>query len=213
MDSMIEIILITLIVLLFVFLGIEIRNYFFNKRNQKPKVAASVLLEKINTICKLATVQGTFKEIVNYQDSKRFFKMIPFEKKALVLVDAIALVGFDLNKMDVRVEEEKRRIIIENFPDPEVISIDTNIQYYDVQETGFNKFSTRNFTELNQLAKETISEKIEESNLATLANKQAIEALDLVEYLAQSMGWHLQMKFLQESKPVKKIAKKTNKEE
>lgn len=202
---MIEIILIALLILLLVFLGLEIRDYIWNRKGKKPKVAASVLLEKINTICKLATVQGSFKEIVNYQDSKKFFKMIPFQKKAIVLVDAIAHVGFDLNKMQLRVEEEKKRIVIETFPEPEVISIDTNIQYYDVQESGFNKFSTQNFTELNQLAKETIGEKIEESNLASLASQQAIEALDLVEYLAQSMGWHLQMKFLQQKAETKSL--------
>lgn len=204
---MIETILILLLVLLLVVLGIEVRNYFINKKSSKPKVAASVLLEKINTICKLATVQGSFKEIVNYQDSKRFFKLFPFEKKAIVLVDAIAHVGFDLNKMEIRVEQEKRRIYIEQFPEPEVISIDTNIQYYDVQETGFNKFSTQTYTELNQLAKETIIEKIDESNLASLARQQAIEALDLVEYLAQSMGWNLQMKFLQDTQQKNSLKK------
>lgn len=208
---MIETILIILLILLVVFLGLEIRNYFFAEKRRKPKVAASVLLEKINTICKLATVQGTFKEIVNYQDSKSFLKMIPFEKKAIVLVDAIAHVGFDLNKIELRVEQEKRRIIIERFPEPEVISIDTNIQYYDVKQSGFNKFSTKNYTELNQLAKETISEKIEESNLSVLANQQALEALDLVEYLAQSMGWHLQMNFLQEKNPTKQNKTKLEK--
>ncbi len=158
---------------------------------------------------------GSFKEIVNYQDSKRFLKLIPIEKKAIVLVDAIAHVGFDLNKMRTRVEQEKRRIIIENFPEPEIISIDTNIQYYDVQESGLNKFSTKNFTELNQLAKETISTKIAESNLSHLAQQQAMEALDLVEYLAQSMGWHLQMNFLSETstqpKPLKSKQKKEEK--
>lgn len=209
---MIEIILTVLLVLLTVFLGIEIRNYLLNKHRKKPQVAASVLLEKINTICKLATVQGSFKEIVNYQDSKRFFKLIPFEKKAIVLVDAVAHIGFDLNKMQLHVEQEKRRIIIDHFPEAEVVSIDTNIQYYDVQESGFNKFSTQNFTELNQLAKETIGEKIEESNLASLARQQAMEALDLVEYLAQSMGWHLQMKFLQEKPQPKTLKHKLKKQ-
>lgn len=210
---MIEILLLVLLILLVVFLRLELWNFFVKKKGRQPKVAASVLLEKINTICKLATVQGSFKEIVNYHDSKRFFKLIPFEKKAIVLVDAIAHVGFDLNKMQLHVEKEKRRIIIEHFPEAEVISIDTNIQYYDVQQTGFNKFSTQNYTELNQLAKETIGQKIEESNLASLARQQAIEALDLVEYLAQSMGWHLQMKFLEEKRQPKLVGKQHKKEE
>lgn len=212
MDGIIEIILFVLLAALVFFLVLEVRNFFTNKKGKKPQVAASVLLEKINTICKLATVQGSFKEIVNYQDSKRFFKLIPFEKKAIVLVDAVAHVGFDLNKMQAHVEQEKRRIIIEYFPEPEVISIDTNIQYYDVQESGFNKFSTQNFTELNQLAKETIEEKIKESNLASLAQQQAMEALDLVEYLAQSMGWHLQMQFLQSTSQPKLLKTKLKKE-
>lgn len=204
---MFEIILILILIALFVFLGIEIRGYF-TKKAEKPKVAATVLLEKINTICKLATVQGGFKEIVNYHDSKSILRLFPFEKKAIVLVDAVAHVGFDLNKMQLHVEQEKRRIVIDTFPEPEIISIDTNIQYYDVKESEFNKFSTQNFTELNQLAKETITEKIKESNLATSATTQAMEALDLVEYLAQSMGWHLQMNFLKNTTLSKKIEQK-----
>lgn len=212
MDGIIEVILFVLLAALVFFLALEVRKFFLGKKGKKPQVAASVLLEKINTICKLATVQGSFKEIVNYQDSKRFFKLIPFEKKAIVLVDAIAHVGFDLNKMQVHVEQGKKKIVIDHFPEPEVISIDTNIQYYDVQESGFNKFSTQNFTELNQLAKETIEGKIKESNLSSLAQQQAIEALDLVEYLAQSMGWHLQMQFLQAAPKSKPLETKLKKE-
>lgn len=207
---MFEVILILILIALFVFLGIEIRNYFI-KKTEKPKVAATVLLEKINTICKLATVQGGFKEIVNYHDSKNILRLFPFEKKAIVLVDAVAHVGFDLNKMLLHVEQEKKRIVIDTFPEPEIISIDTNIEYYDVKESEFNKFSTQNFTELNQLAKETITEKIKESSLSMSATKQAMEALDLVEYLAQSMGWHLQMNFLKNTTLSKQIEEKNNK--
>lgn len=207
---MFEVILILILIALFVFLGIEIRNYFI-KKTEKPKVAATVLLEKINTICKLATVQGGFKEIVNYHDSKNILRLFPFEKKAIVLVDAVAHVGFDLNKMLLHVEQEKKRIVIDTFPEPEIISIDTNIEYYDVKESEFNKFSTQNFTELNQLAKETITEKIKESSLSISATKQAMEALDLVEYLAQSMGWHLQMNFLKNTTLSKQIEEKNNK--
>lgn len=204
---MMEVILIIVLAILIVLLVLEVRNYFFRK-NQQPAVAASVLLEKITTICKLATVQGAFKEIVNYQDSKKVLKLFPTEKKAIILVDALAHVGFDLNKMKLKVEQEKKRITIEEFPDPEIISIDTNIQYYDVKETGLNKFSTQNYTELNQLARETITAKIAQSNLFSAAQQQVVEALDLVVYLAQSMGWHFQMNNLPMPEQQKKLDKK-----
>ncbi len=153
------------------------------------------------------------RKTFNHLYKKKLMNLTKQEKKAIVLVDAVAHIGFDMHKIEVSVEQEKRRIIIEKFPDPEVISVDTNIQYYDVQESGLNKFSTQNYTELNKLAKETITEKISESNLSLLAQQQAIEALDLVEYLAQSMGWHLQLKAFEASLKPKPLQYKKEKNE
>lgn len=50
-------------------------------------------------MCKFITVEGDFAEIYHYEDVKeRFLKLVSSTKKALVIIDAKAHVGFDLSK-------------------------------------------------------------------------------------------------------------------
>ncbi len=196
---MIEMLTIILILLLGA-LYLSVRDTVHKKKRQKTE--ASVLLEKIKVVSKLVSVQGDFTEIVNYQDSKRFLHLIHFEKKALITIKANSLIGFDLKKVKIHANNKTKEIVIEHFPEPEVISIDHQVEYYDLKESKFNKFSPENHTELNKLAKKTIEQKISNSELPLLAQQQVHEAIGLLSQIAVSIGWKINTKALGEIHPV-----------
>ena len=168
-------------------------TYF--KGLQKKRLANSqsvILLEKIRSVCKFITVEGDFAEIYHYEDVKeRFLKLITSKKKALVIINAKAYVGFDFSKVKMEANANSKTVVLQHFPQPEVLSIETNLNYYDKSDGYFNKFEATDLTELNAEAKKHIQEKIPESGLYEIAGKEALETVLLIETIVQTIGWKL----------------------
>ena len=84
---------------------VSIRSlYLYNHFNGKKRHSAQsvILLDKIKRVCKFITVEGDFAEIYHYEDVKeRFLKLVSSKKKALVVINAKAYVGFDFNKIEL----------------------------------------------------------------------------------------------------------------
>ncbi len=162
------------------------------KNKQTTNAQSILLLDKIKRVCKFITVEGDFAEIYHYEDVKeKFLKLITSRKKALVIINAKAHVGFDLSKLKLQSNAKTKRVLLTHFPQPEVLSIETTINYYDKQDGMFNKFEASDLTELNSKAKVHIQEKIPESGLYNVAKLEALEAIQLIESMVQTIGWSL----------------------
>jgi hypothetical protein len=151
-----------------------------------------LLLDKVKRVCKFITVEGDFAEIYHYEDVKeKFLKLISSKKKALVVINAKAHVGFDLNKVRMTSNIKEKTVVLSHFPQPEVLSIESDINYYDKSDGMFNKFDASDLTELHTQAKEHIREKVPESGLYNIARLEAFEAIQLIENLVETIGWRL----------------------
>ena len=76
----------------------------FSKRNSRKRtdIQSVVLLEKMKRVCKLVTVEGDFAEIYHYKSLKdKWVDYFIGRKKAIILINAKAHVGFDLNKIEL----------------------------------------------------------------------------------------------------------------
>ena len=162
------------------------------KTKQTTNSQSIILLDKIKRVCKFVTVEGDFAEIYHYEDVKeKFLKLISSKKKALVVINAKAQVGFDLSKIKMHSDTQTKRVTLSHFPQPEILSIETNMNYYDKQDGMFNKFDASDLTELNANAKIHIEEKIPESGLFNVAKTEALQAILLIENLVETIGWTL----------------------
>jgi len=162
------------------------------KKKQLVNSQSTILLDKIKNVCKFITVEGDFAEIYHYEDVKeRFLKLLSSRKKALVVINAKAHVGYDLSKIDLEADRDKKKIILKHFPQPEVLSIETNLNYYDKTEGYFNRFEATDLTGLHKEAKQHIQDKIPESGLIQAAQKEALETILLIETIVQTIGWKL----------------------
>lgn len=162
------------------------------KQKQLVKSQSILLLDKIKSVCKFITVEGDFAEIYHYEDVKeKFLKMITSKKKALVVVNAKAHVGYDLAKIQLQADKDSKKIFLNHFPQPEVLSIETNLNYYDKKDGYFNKFEASDLTELHQEAKKHIHDKIPESGLIQAAQKEALQTIGLMENIVETLGWQL----------------------
>lgn len=179
------------------FLGAIITFWVLNYikiQNKKERTSEQsvILLEKIRTVCKLITVEGEFAEIYHYENVKeRFLSMISSKKKAIILINAKAHIGFDLSKIKMNAINEKKVIKLTHFPQPEVLSVETDFKYYDKKDGFFNKFETSDLTDLNVKAKEHVMAKIPESGLLESARNEALEAVLMIETIVETIGWTL----------------------
>ncbi len=151
-----------------------------------------ILLDKIKKVTKLITVEGDFSEIYHHEDTQeKFLGLISSKKKAIIIINAKTHIGFDFRKMRMEADSKKKIITLSQFPQPEVLSIEPNIRFYDIQDGFLNKFSSEDLTKVNQAAKEHVLQKIPESNLMQTASTEALEAIILMQSLVETIGWKL----------------------
>ncbi|WP_456441924.1 DUF4230 domain-containing protein [Psychroserpens sp.] len=166
-----------------------VKQFSIKKRTNSQSV---ILLDKIKKVCKFITVEGDFAEIYHYEDVKeRFLKLVTSRKKALVVINAKAHVGFDLSKIQLESDTKSKTVKLFHFPQPEVLSIETDLNYYDKTDGMFNKFEASDLTELHNEAKLHIMNKVPESGLYEVAKKEALESVLLIEAIVETIGWKL----------------------
>lgn len=185
---MVEKIIIILVIIATFLLGGFLVHRYYQAQIIEKEISAQVLLERVESVTKLISVEGYFSEIYDYKDHY-YFDISPFQKKALLRVKAKVSVGYDLEKIKIEANESTKVLTISNIPDPRILSIDHEVDYYDLQNGMFNSFSNRDLTKINQDAKDFIREKANTGDLFLQAEKQSVEMLDMIKLIAESAGW------------------------
>ena len=183
---------------------------FFTKKKRKELTEhqSVVILDRIKSVCKLVSVEGDFAEIYRYENIKDgFMSILISKKKALVVINAKAQIGYDLKKLKITADTNRKKIVLNEFPEPEILSIEPDIQFYDVKNGLFNSFSPEDLTELNKNAKAHIRNKIPESGLIDTAKKEALQAVLLIEKIVETIGWELDYSALEIEESEKSILK------
>lgn len=164
--------------------------FYFKWKNSSPveKIESSIIVNKIEKVLKMVSVEANFSELLTYQDYE-YIDFPGFRKKAIIKVEAKVLVGIDLNKINIEIREKEKEIRIKNMPTAEILAIDHQLSYYDVQNGIFNSFDEKTLTAVQEKAKQLILEKAKETNIIEQANDQRYEYFELIYYLAKSTGW------------------------
>lgn len=186
-------IIVLLIILLFFGLGIYLTKQYYTWNETKVREQSEVLLEKVKSVYKLVTVEGHFSEVYDYEDYWGY-NFSPFRKKALIRVKAKVLVGYDLEKMEIEAFPDERRIVVSQLPEPQIISIEHDLDYYDITEGTFNTFGKDDYNKLNNNAKQFIVDKAQHSDLVNNARQRGNRAMDMMQFIVENAGWQLEVK-------------------
>lgn len=157
----------------------------------KETMDSEVLLEKIHKVYKLVVVEGEFADILNYQNYYGF-DLPGFRKKALIKVKAKVSVGYDLENLKIEFDQTRKVVLIKNLPEPEILAIDTDISYFDLDDGFFNNFTETELTKLNRAAKDTIRSAALRSSMMQTARGQAFEMLGTLALLVETEGWKIE---------------------
>ncbi len=166
------------------------KTYYTWTTKVEVEEQSKVLLEKIKTVTKLVTVEGYFSEIYDYQEYWGY-DLGPFRKKALIRVKAKVSVGYDLTKMNFEANSATKTITISNMPDPEIMSIDHDLDYYDITEGTFNTFDEKGYNKMNKNAKEKVRKEAMNSDLFLTAEAESAQLMDIMEFMVEGAGWTL----------------------
>ena len=183
-----------ILLLLGLFLGALFMFLLFKAAKAgKTKVTVTesshTVVESMKKVFKIVCAEGYFSEIYDYKESKKYFSFIPAYKRALVVVKAKALIGFDFDKFVWETDEENQKVRLVSFPDPELLSIDTDYNYYSIEEEILYKFTTEDFKNIQTNAKKQIEEAALKSDLSKIAAEQM---RTLLTEIIISKNWQLE---------------------
>jgi len=184
----------------YIFLGIVIAfvivfvlRYCENKNENREILEANTALiqKELNNVGKLIVTEGSYAQVFSYSDSKNLmYGLFDARKRALVVVNAKATIAYDLSKVEKNVDENTRTVTITKIPEPE-LSINPNIQYYDVTQDYLNQFTASDYNKIKSRIEKSLRKKIEASELRTNAENRLISELQKIYILTNSMGWTL----------------------
>ena len=154
----------------------------------------TIVLEKIKKVTKLISVEGQFSELYNYKESYDYDFFNLFSKKILLRVNAKVSVGYDFEKVNISIDSLNKTVTLNELPQPEILSIDHDLDYYDISEGTFNRFTNDEYNMINKKAKELIITKAKNTSLISTAEEQKKEYISMMEMALQSAGWKLVVK-------------------
>jgi hypothetical protein len=183
-----------------IFLGIVIAfvivfglRYCEDRKDKRETLEAntSLIQKELKNVGKLIVTEGSYAQVFTYNDSKDlFYGLLDAQKKALIVVNAKASIAYDLSKVNTNVDEATKTVTITNIPEPE-LSINPNIQYYDITQDYLNQFTASDYNKIKSRVEKSLRKKIEDSELRTNAENRLISELQKIYILTNSMGWTL----------------------
>lgn len=168
-------------------------HYCENKKDKNLELSeTSQLIQlQLQNVGKLIVTEGAFSQVFTFEDSqKRFYNLISFNKRALVVVNAKVTIGYDLSQIETHIDQENKTVSILYIPEEE-LNIYPSIEYYDVTQDYFNQFSANDFNTIKSKVNSLLEDKIEKSDLKYNAKNRLISELQKIYILTSTMGWTL----------------------
>ena len=168
------------------------------------------MLEQIRKVTKLVTVEGDVSELYNSTKTKEVTLYIPlparfsFEKSATVQVEGTVLVGYNLEQLSIDVDEANRTITLGNLPEPEILAIDHEMIYRNLEESWFNSFTAEDYSMLNKEAKDRLRDEALKSKLMEEARLEGNTLIDAIRFLAKGVGFEI---LIEEERPAAAVPK------
>ena len=134
--------------------------------------SSHTVVESVRKVFKIVCAEGQFNELYNYEETKKLLGILPSTKKAIVIVKAKVLVGFNFEKMKWEADETQKRIKIIDFPQAEILSIETDYKYYNMEENIFDMFSRDDLSKIQQNGKKQVEIAALNSDLSNMAAEQ-----------------------------------------
>ena len=170
-----------------------------NQTEVKSTTDVNILYEEIKRVCKLIAVEGTYAERFDSLSEKSIPILYPLpykyklSKEATLFVSGKIMVGYDMSKMEIKMDSETKTVTLIGIPEPEILAIDHDLTYENIEDSWFNSFTKDDFTALNKSAKEAIRKRGANNELIEKAKTEGNQMITIIELMAKNAGWTVKM--------------------
>lgn len=176
-------------------LGILLGYYVFRAtflQKNKSAESSALIVEKIEKVNKLITLESNLAEVYTIDESKRlFYDLIPIEKKALVTAKGRVFVSYNLEEMETNVDKENKIIYLTNIPAPQII-VEPKVRFYDLK-ANLIPFTENELSRINERATELLKKEAQKEELMILAKENLKANLSGILFFAESKGWTVKL--------------------
>src|SRR5215218_2503942 len=137
-----------------------------------PNENSHTVVESMRKVFKVVFAEGHFNELYNFEQTKKLLGFIPSTKRALVIIEAKVLVGYDFEKCVWETDEANQKISLVSFPEPEIISVESDYKYYNFDENIFNLLNRDDLTRIQSNGKKQVEMAAIKSHLPKIAADQ-----------------------------------------
>lgn len=147
------------------------------------------VVESMRKVFKIVCAEGHFNELYNFEETKKLFGFIPSTRRALVIIEAKVLIGYDFEKCVWETDEVNQMIKLVSFPQPEIISTEADYKYYNFDENIFNMLGREDLTRIQANGKKQVESAAIKSHLPKIA---ADQMRMLLTEVVQSKNWQIE---------------------
>jgi hypothetical protein len=171
-----------------------VKYFISDEDDSTTEYNSNLIQEQIKSVGKLVVTEGHYSQVLTFRDQDKYFGgFLSFDKKALVVVNSDVTVAYDLRQMQYKIDEKDKTIVILSIPKEEV-KISPNIQYYNIEQSKFNEFTSEDFNNITKKVKFDLAKKLEKSTLKTNAKNRLISELSKILLVTHSVGWKVEYK-------------------
>ncbi|HVF96904.1 MAG TPA: DUF4230 domain-containing protein [Flavisolibacter sp.] len=134
--------------------------------------SSHTVVESMRRVFKVVFSEGQFNELYTFEETKKLLGFLPTTRKALVIIQAKVLVGYDVSKCVWEANEETRTVKLLTFPEPEILSIEPNYKYYNFDESIFNLMGGEDLNRIQTNGKKQVELAALNSHLPQIAADQ-----------------------------------------
>ncbi|NOT37087.1 MAG: DUF4230 domain-containing protein [Saprospiraceae bacterium] len=151
---------------------------------------SSLILNKIKDVFKIVNVELEFSEIFQ-EKSYSLIDFGPFKKSIIVRVHAKILLGYNMDSSTIKIDSSKKIIYISLNQNPQIISNDMKLDYYDIQQGTFNQFTPEELNLIQDKARDIIIRKAETEEFLGRARTRQLEFIQTLQSYCDLIRWKL----------------------
>ena len=172
--------------------GVLLAKLYYEPSNSVKEEQVALMLEKVKNVFKITTVEGQVSEIFSHKEHYGY-NIFPFRKEMLIRAVAKVSVGYDLDSIKIDIDQKSKRIYLSSFGEPRILSVDHDLDYYDIKQGLFNNFSPKDYTEIQNKIKAMLKEKANNVTLFQKAEEQKMTIIESLNELASFYGWSIEL--------------------
>lgn len=150
----------------------------------------SLILNRINEVTKIVNLEAEFSEIFQ-EKSYNLIDFGPFKKSIIVRVHAKVLLGYNFDSSSISIDSIRKSIVLRLPAQPQVISNEMKLDYYDLQQGTFNQFTPEELNMIQDKARDIILRRVENEEFFGRVRFRQQEFINTLKSYCEIIQWKL----------------------